>query len=166
MSIEVNYSSLLTVVHTREGLYVHSGDATVTTNGLDKTVTLNSASTPPATKYSSGRLTLSSGAGTIDLTSLPNRNGVAGMVTFSGLKVSAYKLRNLSTNANDMTISVGASNGYELHVGNWHYLLRPGEEAVWKGVDASGQPDVGSGAKTIDVAGVGSEVLEFEFIAG
>ena len=174
MSISVSYVSQLTVVETLGGLYVHgehayapgTGDATVTTNGLNTTATLNASSTPPATKYSAGRLTLSGGAGTIDLTSLPDRNGVAAKVDLTGLKVSAYKLRSLSTNASNMIVGEGASNGYEVHGNGWTIRLTPGQEVVWKGVGAAGQPAVGSGAKTIDVTGTGSQVLEFEFVGG
>ena len=165
MPISVAYSSLLTVIETLGGVYVSSGDATVTFNGMDATATLTSATTPPATKYSAGRLTLSGGAGTIDLTSLPDVNGVAAKVDFTGLKVGAYKLRNLSTNANNIAILEGDSNGYSLH-DNWEMTLRPGEEFMWKGVDDPGVPDVAGSEKTIDALGTGSQVLEFEFVAG
>lgn len=162
MSISVTYVSQLTVVETLEGQYVGLDD-TVTTDGLNTTTTLT-ASAGPATKYSAGRLTLSSGSGSIDLTSLPDANGVAAAVTFSGLKVNAVKFRNLSTNANNMTLTEGASNGYELHGNAWTILLRPGEEYLWKGVD--GAADVSGSTKTIDVSGTGSQVLEFELVAG
>lgn len=164
MSITVTYVSQATVVETLGGGYVSSADATVTTNGLNTTAELTASTTPPATKYSAGQKALSSGSGTIDLTSLPDSDGVAARVDFTGLKVQLAKLRNPSTNANNITVTEGASNGYELHGNAFTMLLRPGEEVTWKGAD--GAPDVASGARTIDLSGTGSQVLEFEFVAG
>lgn len=166
MSISVGYVSQVSVVETLEGQYVSSSDATVTTNGMNVTTTLTASTTPPATKYSSGRLTLSSGTGTLNLTSLPDANGVAAAVTFDGLKPQVAKFRNLSTNANAITIAKGASNGYTGFGSAFSMTLQPGDEWTFKGNDNSGVTDVSSTVKNLDITGTGSQVLEFSLVAG
>ena len=164
MSLRVSYASRLTVTETLEGVYVSGGDATVTTGGLDTTATLTASSTPPATKYSAGRLTLSGGAGTINLTSLPDANGVAARVSFEGLELSAYKLRNLSTNGNNILVMDPATTDpYSLFA---EFTLRPGEEILCLYATQVSLDSVTSGACNIGISGTGSQVLEFEFVAG
>ena len=163
MAITVTYVSQLTVVETLAGEYLGT-DNTVTTNGLNTSNEWTASTTPPVSKYSAGTLTLSSGSGTINLASMPDANGVAGTVDFTGLKVNAYKLRNKSTNANNITIAEGASNGYPLHGASFTLTLRPGEELTYKGTDVG--TDVGSADRILDVTGTGSQILEFELVAG
>lgn len=164
MSISVNYVSQLTVVETLEGAYVGSGDNTVTTNGLNTSATLTSSTTPPATKYSAGTKALVAGAGTIDLTSLPDANGVAGAVTLTGLKLASVKFRNKSTNANPMTIAKGAANGCTALGSAFSITLQVGEEVTYLGKDLAA--DISGTDKTFDVTGTGTQTLEFEFVAG
>lgn len=161
MSIEVSRVSQMTVVETLSGPFLGT-DNTVTTNGLNTSETLNASSTPPVTKYSAFAQALTAGAATIDLTSLPDSAGNAGAVTFNGLKVQGYIFKNPSTH--DVTLTAGASNGYDLHGSGWSITIRPGEELQWRGNDGAG--DVGSGAKTIDLAGTGTDTLDVELIAG
>lgn len=163
MSISVTYVSQATVVETLEGEYL-GDDNTVTTNGLNTSSTLTSSSTPPATAYSAGQQALSSGTATIDLTSLPDANGVAGQVTLTGLKLAVVKFRNLSSNANAITIAVGASNGCTALGSAFSITLQPGEEFTYLGKDVAA--DVSSTVKTFDLTGTGAQVLEFEFVAG
>ena len=166
MSISVTYNSQATVVDTLGGGFIDSVDSTVTVNGMNATATLTASTTPPVTAYSAFSKTLSSGSGTIDLTSLPDNNGVAAAVTLNGLKPQVVKLRNKSTNANAITVAKGASNGYTGFGSAFSLTLQPGDEFLWKGNDNSGVTDVGSGAKTLDLTGTGSQVLEVEIIAG
>lgn len=166
MSLAVTYASQVSVTETIENVYVDGNNATVTVNGLNSSADLNASSTPPVTKESAGTLTLSSGSGTLDLTSLPDLNGVAAAVTLTGLKPQVVKLRNKSTNANAMTIAKGASNGYTGFGSAFSVTLQPGDEVLWKGNDNSGVTDVGSGARTLDVSGTGAQVLEFHIVAG
>lgn len=163
MSLAVAYVSMVTVVETKEGDFVGT-DNTVTTSGLNSASDLNASSTPPATKYSAGTKTLSSGSATVDLTSLPDENGTAGAVTLTGLKLALVKLRNKSDNANAMTVAVGASNGCTSLGADFSITLQPGEEIAYKGMDLAA--DVDSTHKTFDVTGTGAQVLEFEFVAG
>lgn len=163
MAITVNYVSQLTVVEELSGEYLGDDD-TVTTNGLNTTEEFTASTAVPVSKYSAGQLTLSGGSGSIDLTSLPDANGVAGAVTFLGLKVNAYKFRNKSTNANNITIAEGASNGYPLHGASFTLTLRPGEELTYRGKDLG--TDVAAGDRILDVTGTGSQILEFELVAG
>lgn len=166
MSIAVTYNSQASIVETLEGEYISPGDPTVTTNGLNTTAGLTASTTPPVTKYSAFQKALSGGSGTIDLTSLPDANGVAAQVDFTGLKLQVVKLRNLATNANAITVEVGASNGHTLFGATWEITLQPGDEFLWKGNDNSGVPNVASNNKAIDISGTGSQILEVLLVAG
>src|SRR5512143_2810359 len=99
MTLAVAYASQLTVVERLTGDYVGT-DNTVTTNGLNTNEGWTASSTQPASKYSAGTKALSAGAGTIDLSALPDADGTAGAVDFTGLKVQAAKFRNKADNAN------------------------------------------------------------------
>jgi hypothetical protein len=128
---------------------------------------LNSTSTPAITKKAMFVLTLSGGAATIDLTALAD---VAGTQDFTGLKVQAMKFQNPS--ANSMTLTKGASNGYGLLTSGatWTVPIPPALSGAPYGEVSlllpEGTPDVGSGAKTIDVSGTGTQTLLCTIIAG
>lgn len=162
MTIEVGYNSQLTVTETLVGEFVDPANNTITTNLLNTTTTLTASTTPPVSKYSAGRATMTAGAATIDLTSLPDSNGVAGQVNFTGLKVNAYKFTN--PGANDIVVTEGASNGYPLHGAAFLFRVRPGEEVTYLGADVG--TDVAAADRTIDITGTGTQYLEFELIAG
>jgi hypothetical protein len=163
LSIQVGYISQVSVVETKAGTYVGS-DNTVTTTGLNTTTQLGAATTPPATKYSAGQQALTSGSATLDLTSLPDENGTAGAVTLTGLKLAVVKFRNKATNANALTIAKGASNGCSSLGSAFSITLQPGEEVTYLGQALAANVD--STHKTFDVTGTGSQVLEFELVAG
>lgn len=167
MAVSVTYEAKCKVVETVADTFVSSTDNTVTFNnaandGINKTATLNSGSTPPATKHAGGELTLTAGAGTLDLRALTGLAG--GAIDGNGLKVQVAKFRNKSTNANLMTISEGAANGYSLLGSAWTLDLQPGQEITLFGNDAT--PDVAGTDKDIDIAGTGSQVLEYEIVMG
>ena len=163
MSLSVAYVSSVTVVDSPGGAYVSPGDGTVTET-ITATTTLNSGTTPPVSKKSFGTLTLSSGAGTIDLTSLPDQNGTAGAVTFDSLRLATVFLRNKSTNANPITIAKGASNGCTSLGSAFSITLQVGESMELLAQNLAAVVD--STHKTLDVSGTGSQVLEFSFTAG
>ncbi len=165
MSLSVTYASQITVIETVEGVFVGS-DAEYGVSGLNTTATLTASTTPPVTKYSAYELTLSSGTGSIDLTSLPNYNGVAASVTFDGLKPQVVKFKNKSTNANAITIVKGVTTGYTGFGSAFSMTLQPGDEWAFKGNDNSGVTDVSSTVKILDVSGTGSQVLQIELVAG
>lgn len=164
MPIQADFVSNLTITDTCGNAYVSSGDPTVSFNGLNASKSLTGSTTPAATKYAIFSLAMTAGAATIDLTSLPDRDGNAGAVDLTGLKIQFIKLRNKSTNANAITVAVGASDGYELGGADWSHTLQPGQSILIDGNDAT--PDVASGDKELDVSGTGAQVLEVEIVAG
>lgn len=166
MTLVLNYVSQVTFIETSAGPYVDPADATQSVRGLNTSQDLNASSVPPVTKATAYQVALTAGAATIDLTSLPNKDGVAGQVNFTGLKVQVYKFRNKSTNLNTITLTFGASNPYLLHGAAWKYILGPNEEMTFKGFDNANMPDVDSTHKNIDVAGTGTDTLEVELSAG
>jgi hypothetical protein len=165
VSLSVAYQSKARITETLEGVFVDPADATVAFNGLDESGTLTGATTPPVTKHSEGELTLSSGTGSINLVALPGKTAEETVVG-TGLKVQVLKLRNKSTNANKITVTKGASNGYSLNAAGdaWTVVLDPGQSALFLLDDAA--PDVASGARLLDVTGTGAQVLEFEIVLG
>lgn len=124
--------------------------------------TLNGASTPPATKVACFEQALVAGAATIDLTALTGTN--AGVITMLGLKCQVVKFQAKATNSNPITITAGASNGYDLGGAAWSVVLLPGQAVMYLGNDAV--EDVASGAKTIDLAGTGTESVECVVLCG
>ena len=129
---------------------------------LSLSSTANGATQPEAiTKAVIFEQALSAGAATVDLTALTNVIGES--ETFLGLKVQAIHFLNPVGNA-VMTISEGASNGYELMGNAFTFKLLAGQELIFRGFEAT--PDVASGAKTIDIAGTGTEELQIIIVAG
>lgn len=123
---------------------------------------LSGSTSTPVTKVVAAQVALSGGAATIDLTSLTGANGVA--VDGTGLKVQLLKLRNPSTNGNDITIAVGASNGYEFRGAAWSETLSPGDETLFFSADNA--PDIGAAAKTLDLSGTLTQALDVQIVMG
>lgn len=117
-----------------------------------------SSGLPAVTKLAYFSKALSTGTGTIDLTSLTGTNGAT--VDLTGLKVCLMKFRNPSTNANTITVAKGASNGFGLTTSGTTFSIPipPGGEVTI--FCDEGTPDVGGGAKTLDLTGTGSQTLE------
>lgn len=162
MSVSVTYASTLSVVEAYADTFVDSADNTVKFSGLNSSGTYTGASNYPCTKVAAYEKAMSAGAATIDLTALV---GIANSaVSGSGLKVQFVKFKNKATNANAITIGEGASNGYELFGNAWSIILQPGQEIL--ACLAEQAPDIGSGAKNIDIAGTGAQVLQVEFVMG
>lgn len=142
-----------------------AGEIKVNLQAFDiASLTLNATSTPAVTKVSAASYTLSSGAATIDLTSL---SGVGGTVDATGLKLQGMLFKNRAGNA-PITITAGASNGYLLFGTSGSVVLsahasRDGQLCI---LNPEGLPDVSGTAKTIDVAGTGSQVFDAVFLFG
>lgn len=157
------------VLTTLSGNFINSGDNTVTEDAitLDKTAenALLSSTTPPVTKSAMTAKALSSGTASIDLTAMANDSDGT-TVDFTGLKVQALMLKNPSTNANKITITKGASNGYGTDAagGSWTEVLDPGAQVLKYIPDSA--PDVGSGAKAFDITGTGAQILHIGVVAG
>lgn len=163
-TVAASYSSLLSVVQTLTGNYI-GGDNTYTVSGLTESGTLTASTAVPATKQASGRITMSSGSGSINLVALAGDTADE-TVVLTGLKVQILKLRNLSTNANKITVAKGASNGYGLNAAadTWSIVLDPGQSAMFLLNETA--PDVASGARVIDVTGTAAQILEYAIVAG
>lgn len=159
----------LKVLTTLSGSFINSADNTVTEDGMtvDKTgdSALLSSTTVPVTKSAMTAKAMSGGAATLDLTAMSNDSDGA-TINFSGLKVQAIMLTNPSTNANKITATQGASNGYGLNAAgdSWTLVLDPGQSAILYLNDTA--PDVGGSAKTIDISGTSAQVLNIGVVAG
>jgi hypothetical protein len=162
MSVSVIYSSILTVKDTLSAGVGLVSQPVVTHDGLNTGGDFSGTTTPAVTKVASGTATLSSGAATINLAALTGPGGAP--VDFTGLKVQFAKITAPATNANDIVITPGASNGIDLFGGSSSLTIRPGMEILVKFNDQG--PDVASGDRTIDLAGTGSQTLNYEFVAG
>ena len=164
MSVAITYRSDLTVVETLTGNRPQATDAKakVTHDILNKTKSLGAATTPPATKVAAFQKALAAGVATIDLTALVGTNGE--IVDGSGLKVQCLKVANPVTNANPISITEGAANGYAAFGAGWKLTLSPGMEALLYGDDDA--PDVAAGDKNIDLAGTGSQALDVLIVLG
>ena len=71
--------------------------------------------------------------------------------------------QNPKTNANAVTIKVGASNGYPLKGASWQETLQPGDQMLCYLTAATA---IGSAAKSIDLAGTGSQAFNMAVVMG
>lgn len=118
--------------------------------GSTSAVTYDANSTVPATKVASeSSVDLSAGAATIDLTALTNGFGDA--LDGSGLKVQLFIFVAASDNTGAITITDGASNGYNLFGDASGQVTVPvGGTLVWEADDAL--DDIAAGDAEIDLA--------------
>jgi hypothetical protein len=163
MTLSVTFNSQVLVSETFTGGYVNPSANTITLNGLSETITLNGGTTPAVTVQSEFQQALTAGAATIDLTTLPGLTSQE-TVNGNGLTVQFLKLRNLATNANSITIVKGASNGYALLGSAMSITLAPGQSLTLNGNAAT--PAISSTAKTLDLTGTGSQILEVVVVMG
>ncbi len=163
MSVTAEYIANVTVRETIETNVpaAASNGANVIHSGFNKTETLTASTTIPVTKTASFQKALSSGTATIDLTSLTGSNGAT--VVGTGLKVQIAKFANPTGNAS-IGLTFGASNPYNLLGAAFQFTLLAGQEITLYGNDAT--PDVGSGAKNIDLVGTGTQVLNCIIVLG
>lgn len=159
MSIQAKYVSRIDVVETLSDTFLGT-DNKVTYDGGNTERAINASTTIPATKFSMFTKSMVTGAATIDLTSLVGTNGAA--VNATGLKLQVAKFINSSANA--IQIEPGASNGYNIFGASSLFVLAPGQEVLFFGNEAT--PDVGSGAKTIDISGTGTQSLKCFLVFG
>ncbi len=165
MSVKATVSLAITVDETiTSGVPdASASNAVIKHNGFNTSKVLTGSSAQPVTKTASFTKALSSGSGTIDLTALPGTNGAT--VDGTGLKVQLLKIKAKLTNANTITIAKGASNGYVPAGGSaFSVTLAPGQEIVIDGNEAT--PDIGSGAKTLDLTGTGAQELDVQVVMG
>lgn len=124
--------------------------------------TLTNGGAVPATTVVKFRKLLTTGAATVDLTSLTDL--LQNILSLSGLKVQAILIQALSTNANDISFTFGASNPYNLAGSDFKWTLKASQYLLFGAKEQA--PDVGSGAKNIDFAGTGTQGVDIMIIAG
>ena len=163
MSLTVQYKGQVTLTETLTNL-PFSPTASVTSSGMDTSLVLRSTGTPPISKSAALQIALTAGAHTIDLTSMVGTAGAA--VDGTGLKVQLFKAQNPIANTHTLTIQPGASNGYNLMGAASKVILNPGEEFTWLGANAAAAVAIASGAKTIDLAGYGTETHNIMIVMG
>ncbi len=127
-------------------------------HGISKAI----AVTTGITKAASFAQAMSGGAATIDLTALVGVNGLA--VDGTGLRVQWMLVENPATNGNPITISEGASNGYDGFGASFSLTLAPGAYAVVFSADAGS--DISGSKKTLDLAGTLTQALNVVLAIG
>lgn len=162
MSVNVTIGMQLTVKETLTVDVPAATAPTITHNGFDEAITLNSGTTPPATLVAALVMTLISGAKTLDLTNLLGTNG--GTVSGNGLQVRAIKIQAPSGNANNIVVVPGASNGLNLFGASSSLTMYPGSSMEMQ--FATSGPVIGSGAKTLDFSGTGAQTLNIIVVFG
>lgn len=139
------------------------------THKTDETTrgTLTATTTPAVSKVFSKSVNLSSGAGSLDLTSLTGPAGTT--VDFTGLKVHLVKLACPSTNTAGITVDRAASTAYNLfgadNASAEQVEVLPGASLLfYHGNDQT--EDVDATHKDVQLAGTGSEAIEVILVAG
>ncbi len=170
MSVAVTASLSLSVVETLETNVAYaSGDKAIQHTladllaGITAYASLNGSTSPPASKGAAWDVTLSAGAATIDLTALPQAGG--GTQSMNGLLARYLVFVNPVSNANNITIADGATNGYLLFGdSSGQITLKPGQFVIL--YCAGNAQTVGGSAKNIDLTGTGSQVLRVMAVFG
>ena len=129
------------------------------------TGTLTGSTTVPVTKVAALAVQLSSGAATIDLTSVTHGSEL-NAVDMSGLKVQLMKVRARSTNSSTVIIVDGATNGYLIFGdSSGQITLSAGMEALFFFNESLA--DVSASVKTIDISGSDQDAyIDFIIVAG
>lgn len=162
MSVTVNGINKISVIETLETNTDSSSTANsiITHSEFDETYTLNNGTTPPVTKSAFFVQALSGDTATVDLMSLTGVNGAT--VVGDGLKVQFLRVKNLG--AATLSLTFGALTPYELSGADWKQTLQQGQIFTYYGNDAT--PDIGGGAKHIDLSGTGVETSEWTVVMG
>ncbi len=132
-------------------------------DALSQGVTLNSGSTPSALQYAADLVTLSSGAASIDLTSVSGTNGAA--VNGNGQKVIGFQwVRNGAGESHNISMAAAGSNGYAVGGTGSVIIMPPNSSGViYFGGSA---PVIGGTAKAISLTGTGAETVILAFLFG
>lgn len=165
MAVSVTLAETLSIAEILTGNTVgvaSNSQKTVTHSAFNLSTSLNSGTSPAVTGCAVFTQALTDGAATIDLTSMTGTNGVT--VSANGTKVVAIMLKATATNTAGITVGEGASNGYELLGNAWKIVLKPSQQILLFASDEA--PVVGSSAKTIDLAGTGTESLSVVVVYG
>ena len=134
----------------------------VTHDKLNSSVSLSGTSTPVVSMVASNQKLMSAGAGTIDLTAVPSTNNAT--YNGNGLKVVAFAIQALATNAGAITVKFGAANPYNLFGASGQITIGAGEW-VEKYFISNGTV-IGAGAKNIDLSGTTTDGISYIFVMG
>lgn len=163
MGITAHYSFTLTVKEDVGLSMDQVTDPTAVHKISDGAGTLRSTSQVPGTKAWSDLRTLSAGADSLDLTSLPR--GSLPAATFDGLKVQLIKIKAAAANTAAIVFAAAGANGYSLFGSAGVCVLTPGAQVQFYWPDNLG--DVGSGAKSIAITSTDLDaVYEMILVAG
>lgn len=165
MSVSLTFRSELSALVAADGELVDPGNNTVLLSGLNESGTYDATTSVPVTKAAAYEVPLTAGAATIDLTALVGLS-LEEVVDGTGLKAQFVKFKNKSSNANLMTVTRGASNGWGPDAAGSAFTIpmSPGQSHLMSLADAS--IDVAAGDRTIDVSGTGAQVLQIEILLG
>ena len=133
-------------------------DATIQSNAVSPAV--------PVTKRAFFEFAMTGGSGSLDLTSLSHNDGDATeTVDMTGLKVQFARFTAPTGNSGAITISDGASNGYEIFGdASGQVTISPGQSILLELAESA--DDVGASDKTIDLSGTGTDSVEYTILAG
>ncbi len=163
-----SFASQLTLVHSCTQTLTTTEQPLISTDNtigstLSGSRTSGAGTTPAVTGCAAMNVTLSTGTATVTLSTLTDIAGKA--ISFSGKKLREVSFTNPVTNANQIQIKEGASNGHPLFGAAWSIILQPGEVFAAKLVD-SGQTVVAGADLTWDLVGTGSQILVIQLSAG
>lgn len=134
----------------------------VTFDGQSEKSALTASTTPNVTVHAVGTKTLVAGAVTLDLRTLTGLNGVA--VDLNGLKPRMIVFENPSTNANPVTIVFGSATPYTGLGAAFNLTLPVATKAAF--LLGTAGVAVSATVKFLDITGTGSQVLNYEIVAG
>ncbi len=159
---QVSYKSQITTTETiTVGDPAATGSADLTHSGFDTSANLTPTSTPAADTPVYQTFALSSGAVTIDLTNLVGPGGAA--VSQNGKKGRLIRFSNPAGNAS-ITVAKGATNGFTGMGAAFSVTIPGGGDVTF--YDGGNGGTVGSGSKTLDVTGTGSQSFNVTVIGG
>lgn len=121
---------------------------------------LSGSSAPEVSAVTGILKSLSGGAATIDLTSVPDITGTQSM---SGLSLRTLYLKATAENSGSISIQAGATNGYSLFGSSGKVTLPPGDSLA---LCLSNTNDVDGTHKTIDLAGSGTDSIQVQMTFG
>lgn len=161
MSITAKLTQTLEVTETLTDLSISNAEIKFKPTSIN---TLTAGTTPPATKFVKKLCALVAGALTIDLTALTGWGTNGTDEDMTGLNLQEIFIEATSTNANAITISTGASNGYPAFGEDWSIALQASQ--VFSAYGNNLTPEVSGTDKTIDLAGTGTQSVEIYMVFG
>ena len=125
--------------------------------------TFGAATAVPVSVVIGIRVTLSAGAATLNLAAALDELGRT--IDLTGLKVQSLRVKPVSTNANVISLTSGASSGYNLGSSSsfkWSGYATDEADFLWRDTN----PDVDNTHKNIDFAGTGTQAIDLQIVAG